>query len=310
MEKVTENLELRPPPRAVSERNVTHDLLWAALLAPPASQAAQTALLDTASLVLSSGWVPTSARADADGCLESTALFIVLAERCATSNRFVLQEVVPGRGAAQLCHVLRTTSRAFVAFTLTAKGFKPAVEPYVSRKNGRCPTELYALVLAALGAVRRLVTHDPTGIDDSVSYPTADLVLRAEERVQQALLRAFEYVTPTAAAAAHMVLFIDAAVLPPESKSDVPRVLRTAALAPRLFADMHGRLWPFELEVAARACEMLGLKAEAVRLRMYLTREVPSSHPAWMGISKDAASGPHVLTAGATTAARHRLKSE
>ena len=307
---MTKDSELRLPPRAVSESNVTHDLLWAALLAPSASQAARSALLDTASLISRNGWVPTSAVRDADGCLESTALFIVLAERCATSSRFVLDEIVPDRGSAQLCLLLRATARAFVGFALTAQGFKPLAEPYVSRRNGRCPPELYALVLAALGAVRRLITHDPTGADTQLTYPAIDLVARAEQRVKEALLRALAYSAPSAVTAAHLVFFVDSSVLSEEHQREVPRTLRTAALAPRLFADMNGILWPFELEVAARACDTIGLQAEATRLRTHLTRAIPSDNPGWISLDGSTHLGPYILTAGAVTAARHRLKPE
>ena len=307
---MTKDSELRLPPRAVSESNVTHDLLWAALLAPSASQAARSALLDTASLISRNGWVPPSAVRDADGCLESTALFIVLAERCATSSRFVLDETVPDRGSAQLCLLLRATARAFVGFALTAQGFKPLAEPYVSRRNGRCPPELYALVLAALGAVRRLITHDPTGADTQLTYPAIDLVARAEQRVKEALLRALAYSAPSAVTAAHLVFFVDSSVLSEEHQREVPRTLRTAALAPRLFADMNGILWPFELEVAARACDTIGLQAEATRLRTHLTRAIPSDNPGWISLDGSTHLGPYILTAGAVTAARHRLKPE
>ena len=307
---MTKDSELRLPPRAVSESNVTHDLLWAALLAPSASQAARSALLDTASLISRNGWVPTSAVRDADGCLESTALFIVLAERCATSSRFVLDETVPDRGSAQLCLLLRATARAFVGFALTAQGFKPLAEPYVSRRNGRCPPELYALVLAALGAVRRLITHDPTGADTQLTYPAIDLVARAEQRVKEALLRALAYSAPSAVTAAHLVFFVDSSVLSEEHQREVPLTLRTAALAPRLFADMNGILWPFELEVAARACDTIGLQAEATRLRTHLTRAIPSDNPGWISLDGSTHLGPYILTAGAVTAARHRLKPE
>jgi hypothetical protein len=308
--KVTDDPELRLLPRAVSERNTTHDLLWAALLAPPASQAARTALLDTASLVANNGWVPTSALPDAEGSLESTALFLVLAERCVTSSRFVLQEAVPERGVAQLCLLLRTAAKALTAFALSARGFKPLAEPYVSRRNGRCPTELYALVLAALGAVRRLITHDPTDVDSHLSYPSVELVQRSEQRVTQGLQRSMAYGAPQAVTAAHLVFFVDPSVLPEELHRDVPRTLRTSALAPHLFADIHGRLWLFELEVAARACEMLSLVGEAARLRSHLLEVAAPNQAAWLGLGTDVAFGPHLLTAGAATAARHRLRSE
>lgn len=307
---MSDDPKLRPTPRAVSEKNITHDLLWAALLAPAASKAARTALLDTASIVSSTGWVPVSSLADAEGCLESTALFLVLAERCVVSSRFVLQDGVPNRGAAQLCLVLRSTARSFVGFALSARGFKPLVEPYVSRKNGRCPSELYALVLAALAAVERLITHDPTDVNDELTYPSSDVVLRAEKRVQEALRHSMTYAAPLPATAAHLVFFVDPEAFPEELQRDVPRTLRTAALAPRLFADVSGRLWPFELEVAARACEMLGLKEEATRLRRYIAVSVPQGQPAWLGSDNDAPHGPHLLTAAAMTAAHHRLKAE
>ncbi len=307
---MSDELKLRPTPRAVSEKNTTHDLLWAALLTPSASQAARTALLDTASIVSSTGWIPVSSRADAEGCLESTALFLVLAERCVVSNRFILQDAVPNRGSAQLGLVLRPTARSFVQFALAARGFKPLVEPYVSRKNGRCPSELYALVLAALAAVERLITHDPTDVNAALTYPSSDVVLRAEKRVQEALRHSMTYAAPLPATAAHLVFFVDPAAFPDELHRDVPRTLRTAALAPRLFADISGRLWPFELEVAARACEILGLREEAARLRRYLAVSVPQHQPAWLGSESDTPHGPHLLTAAAMTAARHRLKSE
>lgn len=279
------------------------DALWACILLAGIDPRAKNAVLAAASDVAHDGWVRNSASADA-GTVELAALYLVSLHELSLVDPDFIQQPVPKRGTAPVGMVSAAVARRLVHETNTARGFQPSLEPYLGRRDGRCPIEMLAVVLAALRAIPRL---DFLSTDRSTAMsllPPLDEIDNAISRVEASIRRGLSTAALQPSGMVHLATLRVTDVLDNASLRAAEQSLTSASFAPLLMSDMRQRLWLFELELAARASRDA---AQSSRFRDHLLATAGPGRSAWVAPDGRRPEGESALTTAALAAARHAM---